>query len=124
MQDTIELKLPISGKTVTIRNYTTRNDDSKANEAMYRGVNAEGEAGSSKSNIAFPLANIMESKDIYVRRLVQDIDGNNQNIVEQLGDLRSGDYEAIVDKVDEIVDQNSPKAKEAKKASKEATNEK
>lgn len=122
MQDTIELKLP-SGKTVEIRNYTTRNDDEKAEQVLYLGVEAK-QRGNEQQEVSFPIANVMASQGVYVRRLVTSIDGDNSNVVERLKDLRSADYEAVSEKVSEIVNENSPKAKEAKKASKNATSEK
>jgi hypothetical protein len=121
VNDTIELKLPVSGKTASIRNYTTRNDDHLASEVLYSGVSAKGQVGGGSANLDFPLANVMSQKDVYVERLVISIDGNSENIKAQLGELRSPDYDAIVDAVDKIVDANSPKVKAENTASKQPT---
>lgn len=113
--DTIELKLPVSGKTVVIRNYTTNRDDEIAETLMYMGVNTETKiTGDKKASeemlVKLPMGNIMASKRAYVPELVQSIDGSSENITEQLGNLRSEDFKAIADKVEEIVDEHSPKA--------------
>lgn len=126
--DTIEITLPVSGKKVEIRNYTTRNDDEKAEHALYLGVDAnieEAKKGKDgKANIRFPMANLTAQNHIYIRRLVQSIDGDSTNVALALGELRSADYEAIEAAVEKIVEENSPKVKEAKKASANATSEK
>jgi len=126
MTDTIEITLPVSNKVVVIRNYTTRNDDEKAEDTLYLGVAADqtsGVDGDSRS-VKFPLANVMASQDVYVKRLVSSIDGDSTNIRTRLGELRTADYQAIEAAVEKIVEINSPKASEAKKASPINTNEK
>lgn len=126
MTDTIEITLPVSNKVVVIRNYTTRNDDEKAEDTLYLGVAADqtsGVDGDSRS-VKFPLANVMASQDVYVKRLVSSIDGDSTNIRTRLGELRTADYQAIEAAVEKIVETNSPKASEAKKASPINTNEK
>lgn len=111
MQDTVEIKLPVSEKVVVIRNYTTRNDDAMAEEALYNGVGATGKPGSDDAKVSIPLANIMNQTAVYVRRLVTSIDGDSSSVLQTLGDLRTPDYEAIQEAVEKVVDQNSPKAK-------------
>lgn len=121
MDDTITVILPVSGKTVVIRNYTTRKDDQVSNEALYRGVSAKNsEAGTA---VDFPIGNVMASQEAYVPRLVQSIDGSS-NVQKMIEDLRSEDYEALEKAVLEIVEEHSPKAKGGKSASDKATNEK
>ena len=120
--DTVELKLPVSGKVVVIRNYTTRNDDERAEKLLYVGVEAK-QNSKDGTNLTLPLANVMASQAAYIPRLVTEIDGDSSNILIRLGDLRSKDYEAIETKVDEIVEENSPKAKPGKSGSKNSTKE-
>lgn len=110
--DEIEIQVP-SGKTVTIRNYTTRKDDMKAEEALYVGVNTTSD-DNGKTKMEFPIANVMASTAVYVRRLVKEIEGDNKNIAYQLEELRSDDYLAIEEAVEKVVDENSPKAKKTK----------
>lgn len=124
--DEIDIKLPVSGKTVTIRNYTTRADDEKAEDVLYLGV-ASSETvtnGKSESQTRFPLVNVMASRDVYVKRLVKSLDGDNKNIPTRLLELRSADYKAIQDAVEKITDENSPKVPEAESASSKDTSEK
>jgi hypothetical protein len=123
MQDTIEITLPISESKVEIRNYTTRADDERSEQVLYRGVEIEQRAkGANKSGdeqkITFPIANVMAAQESYIPRLVQSIDGDSSNIKIRLTELRSEDYEAVEKAVEKVVDEHSPKAKEAKKASK------
>jgi len=111
MEDTIEVKLPKSEKLVVIRNYTTRKDDLKAEEALYRGVDVKAKTQSTEgANVDFPISNVMASKAVSVRRLVQSIDGDSTNLESQLENLRTEDYEVIDDAVQEILDKYSPKA--------------
>lgn len=119
--DTKEITLPVSEQKVEIRNYLTKKDEMKAEAILYSGVAANSDTSGAQGNISFPLANVMASDDVYVRRLVQSIGGDNSNIAERLEDMNLKDYEAIKKVVDEIVNEYSPKAKEAKKASKNAT---
>jgi putative protein kinase ArgK-like GTPase of G3E family len=127
VSDTVEIKLPLSGSTVVIRNYTTRKDDRKAGEILYRGVDSEQEADENKKpkmKVKFPIANVVASEESYIPRLVQSIDGDSTNLELRLDDLKSEDYEAVEKAVEKIVDEHSPKAREAKKASKDDTNKK
>lgn len=119
--DTKTVNLP-SGKTAEIRNYTTRKDDEKAEEILYIGVNSSTDS-TGKGKVSFPIANVMASEHVYVRRLVLSLDGDSTNIAEKLGELRSSDYEALKEAVDEVVEINSPKAKAGKKVYKPATSE-
>ncbi len=75
MEDTIEITLPVSGKKVEIRNYTTRLDDEKSEAVMFLGVEAKANLEGEKS-FSMPMANAMESEHIYVRRLVTSVDGD------------------------------------------------
>ena len=112
MEDVNEITLPISGKIVQVRNFTTRNDDEKADEALYRGVGANGKPGSSDVSVDIPLSNIMNQTAVYVRRLVVSVDGvSGSSVIEMLGKLRTQDYEAVEEEVQKVVDSNSPKAK-------------
>jgi hypothetical protein len=123
MNDTVEVKLPVSNSTVVIRNYTTRADDKRAEEVLYAGVKADQDmADTSKSTVSFPLANIMASQQSYIPRLVVSIDGDSSDISNKLDNLRSADYEAVEKAVGKVVEENSPKARAAKTASKSDTN--
>lgn len=106
--DTIEIKLPASGKTAVIRNYTTRADDEAAEELLYKGVNAT--SGKDGERTEFPLANVMLSQDVYVKRLVVSLEGSTEF---DLGQLRTEDYKAIEAAVEKVTSKYSPKAKAA-----------
>lgn len=122
--DTIEITLPVSGKKVEIRNYTTEADDEKSESVLYLGVNAEQDMIKGKGDsqkLTFPIANVMASKKAYVPRLVTSIDGDNSNIALRLKELRSADYAYLSNEVERIVEENSPKVNEARKASNKTT---
>lgn len=120
--DEIELKLPVSGKTVVIRNYTTRKDDEMSQAILYAGVTATSKTAAKvdSQSVEFPLTNVVSSEQVYVSRLVQSIDGS-RNVPHELESLRSLDYAAIEEAVSKIVEENSPKAKAGKKNSSDAT---
>lgn len=113
--DTVEVKLP-SGITAIVRNYTTRKDDAKANAFLSDGVSRDGDG-----NLVIPASNAIKYSDSYVYSLTQSINGNPNGVDELIDNLRSTDYEVLKDKVSEIVEANSPKAKEAEEASKPNT---
>lgn len=119
MQDTIEITLPVSGDKVVIRNYTTHNDDEKAEQALYAGVAVEKDE-TDASKYKLPFINVNAAKQVYVNNLVQSIDGDT-HIGALLGNLRTPDYVAIEEAVDKIVEDNSPKAKAASDNSKSVT---
>ncbi len=106
--DTIEITLP-SGKTATIRNYTTRADDEKADAVLYAGATAH-----RNGDINFPIASVMASRAVYVERLTKSLDGDEKNIVFRIKDLQSSDYQVLAEEVDKIVERESPKAPQAK----------
>lgn len=120
--DDVTITLPVSNKEAVIRGYTTHADDDAAEQLMYDGVNAQtDEKGNQKFSLS--MAKIMASKKVYVGRLVKTIDGLPVQ-KSSLGELHSKDYEAIKDAVDRIVEDNSPKAAEALKASTTGSTEK
>ena len=119
MSDTVEVKLPFSESVVVIRNYTTRDDDERAEEVLFAGVTAKQDVTSGtkpKQKMEFPIANVMASERSYIPRLVQTIDGDSTNIKQRLGQLRTQDYKAIETAVEKIVAENSPKSTAAKAA--------
>lgn len=122
MSDEITITLPVSGKEVVIRNYTTRKDDKVAEDALYAGVKTTASQGV-KPSMEFPLASVMASTEAYVRRLVKSIDGSSSNIALALDDLRSEDYLAIETAVNRVVEENSPKAQKVANASATNTSE-
>lgn len=119
MEDTIEVTLPVTGKKVVIRNYTTRADDAASERVLYNGVDAK-QSGTDQE-ITFPIENIMSSQSVYIPRLVLSVDGNEDNIGKQLEDLRTEDYDVVEKAVEGVVNEHSPKAKGAGNASKATT---
>lgn len=125
MNDTLEVKLP-SGKVAVIRNYTTRADDAKAEQVLYSGVEAtqsQDDADSSPT-VKISMANVTASKNSYILGLTQSIDGDSTDLEHRINELRSTDYAVLEEAVNKVVEENSPKAQEAKNASKPATNAK
>lgn len=119
--DTVVITLPVSGKEVVIRNYTTRKDDKLSNAFLFAGVKASQKGGD--SSVDFPISNVMASQEAYIPRLVQSV-GGDSDVDQALEDLHSKDYDLIEKTVEKIVEENSPKAKEVKKASENATPQK
>lgn len=119
MQDTIEVTLPLSGKKAIIRNYTTHADDSLATAVLtanaYRADNG---------TVKYPAANFINFNEAYMKALVRSLDGNSQDIEQQLNQLRSKDYDVLRDAVTKIVEDSSPKALTDKETAKTATNTK
>lgn len=103
--DTTEVKLP-SGKVAIIRNYTTQGDDREAGRLTDAGttVSLDGEG---RKTVSISAEAISQTYRFYVESLVRSIDGNGDNIPQQLDDLRSEDYQAIYEAVEKII----PKAK-------------
>lgn len=122
MNDSIEITLPVSGKKVVIRNYTTVKDDNIAEAILKSGVasdtNAKGE-----TSVKIPLINISNSTRSYVDLLTQSIDGNGDDIKTQVDNLRSLDFKKLESTVDKIIEENSPKVVAAKTALKSNTNQ-
>ena len=120
MTDEVSIKLPISDKTVVIRNYTTRKDDARAAALVNAGVIAETKSLKDQS-VKFSMEALRASQESYIYRLVKSIDGNTENIEAQLDELRTADFELIEQTVEKIVEENSPKVKKAKESAKKAS---
>lgn len=115
--DIVTIKLPVSGSEVELRNYTTEEDDERANQLLYMGVTAsqlikEGEPVA-EQNVDFPIANVVASEKSYVPRLVRSINGDSSNLLLKIKSLRTEDYAALKSAVDKIVEAHSPKVKKA-----------
>lgn len=105
MSEIKEVTLPVSGKKVNVRNYTTQADDRAADHVLMDGVTFD-----TTGQMNMPGENPNRKRRKYVELLVQDIDGNSDDIPLQLDNLRSQDYSHLQDVVDKIVEENSPKA--------------
>lgn len=117
MQETIELKLPVSGKTVKLRGYITGRIE-QAIENVYlqdSKVSTEAEHDISKGQRRSRAEKIKQVSTMdatvgqkatnkAIELVVLEIDGNSEKIVDQVLDLPKPDYQAIVDKVNEITD--------------------
>lgn len=112
MSDEITITLPVSGKEVVIRNYTTKADEVAAHDTMYKDAYfADNDGGK------IPMGNAIKVKELYVKRLVRSIDGEIHGIENKLLELRSTDYRAIDEAVEKIVGEFDPKDQEAAKTS-------
>lgn len=114
--DTTTVTLPVSGKKVEVRNYTTVADDNKSDSVLFAGVTLDQNASKEQlSSFKFPFFNLMESQRVYVNSLVKSIDGNSEDLIKQIDELRSEDYKVLQEAVDKIVQEHSPKVKKALK---------
>lgn len=115
MQEQVEIKLPVTGKTVVLRGYITGRIEQAIQNVYLEnskiGTEAEIDTAGSQDRKRPDKVKQTTTMDATVGQLagnkaieliVISIDGNTDNIVDQVLDLPKQDYQAVVDKVEEI----------------------
>ena len=107
-QETVELKLPISGKTVTLRGFITGRIDQEIQNVFLNDTDIEADSkGGQAMKMKASLTQLANNKAIEL--IVLSIDGNTENVLDQVLDLHSVDYKAVVAKVNEVSGPADPK---------------
>lgn len=108
LKETIELKLPVSGKVAVLRGYITGRIDQQIQGVFLEETAIEADSkGSQSVKMKASLTQLANNKAIEL--IVLSIDGNTDNILDQVLDLHSDDYKAVIAKVNEVSAPTDPK---------------
>lgn len=104
MEDYVTVTTPEKGHKVTLRNYTTGGDESAINRLIFGGMDVEPDVENpekSKINsVDLTIEEVIVEKKI--ERLVQDVDGQTDGLIDRVYNMRRKDYHSVVDKIKEI----------------------
>lgn len=125
MQETVEIKLPVSGKVVVLRGYITGRieqaiesvylEDSKINTEAEHDLSKgqrHGKAEKVKQTTSMDAKVGQKAQNKALELIVISVDGEKENVVDLVLDLPTKDYRAVVDKVNEITEPD-PKGESA-----------
>jgi hypothetical protein len=98
-RETLKLKTP-DGVDFEVKSYITGREKQEIERVFYNEMELAGEIGGSvKLNKMFDLT---KQNNIAIAQIVVSVNGNSENVLESVLDLRSADYDFILSKVNEI----------------------
>ena len=119
----ITIKVPVTGKTVKIRPYATGRVKQEIQRALFGDSEIKTKASAARNEkereklmqqdqeITFRMANINESRNAAISGMVLEVDGNSESVLDAVLDLPEADYQAVLDKVDELTKDTIPSQK-------------
>lgn len=93
-RDTHEIVTPIMGHKVVCYDWINGREKQRIDGAMFKSIETSGTGTDMKPKLSATM--IAEQEDAAVEAVVISVDGNTENIVETVLDMRAKDYEFIV----------------------------
>ena len=92
-------KLPLSNLEVVYYSYITAGEKQQITEIMTSGMSAD-ITGSVKGEI--PLSLVYKSNDKALELLVKSLNGSTENVLSQIKDLPSSDYDLLLTEINDV----------------------
>ncbi len=93
-----------SGIEIVLKTYLTAREANSIKDEMYKMMKIDPQTGGSKSEITGEF--LLEQERKALALLVVSINGNSENILETLLDMRNSDYQSIVKEMNSIQAEN------------------
>lgn len=109
---TIAVKTPIGGKEIVLKEWITGRESEYIEEPIMAGMamKATVSAGKPAAEIdKFDMGSVSKSNERKIESVVMSIDGNPDDIVNRIRDMRKGDYDFVMAKIEEIISQDDKK---------------
>jgi hypothetical protein len=101
---TLKIKLPITGFEIEYYSYITAGEKQQITEIMTSNMSADA-TGSVKGDI--PLSLVYKSNDKALELLVRNVNGNADNVIEQVKNLPSSDYDMLLEEINKVTSDSS-----------------
>lgn len=113
----IEITTPVRGHKVHIKPYTSGRDRMEIRGALLREMKITGEVGHGEEDqrVQFSAAAMNEAYKKRIERLVVDVDGDPNDVLDKVLDMHGDDTQAVIEATEKIYDLSN--LNEKKKAS-------
>lgn len=101
-----EIITPVGKKKVKIKAWITGRESRAIKSSILEGVNFSGKQGDEQisSDYVFNAKTLEGMKDKAIEMVVVEIDGNKENILNTVLDMRREDYDFVLTQVDEVTE--------------------
>lgn len=93
------IKTPISGQEIVLKSWLTGREKREISNVFLSKAKFSG----GKSNFDVEGSALSELQDKQILIVVENINGSKENILEQVLDLKSEDYDFVIEKIEEVV---------------------
>lgn len=111
-RETTSFKTP-GGHEVVLKTYLTAREANQLKQVLYKSINMSmTDIASGKTEIKdIPATALLEQEREALKTVIVSLDGNQENVVERLLDLRSDEYDAVIAEVNKVTKSNFQTAK-------------
>lgn len=100
-RETHQIVTPVKGHVVVVKSWINGREKQKIDGASFKNITSEGEGETLRPKMSETM--LADQEDATIEAIVISVDGNEVDVVNQVLDMRSKDYEFIVSQCDKIV---------------------
>ena len=109
-RETHEITTPVKGHIVVLKSWINGREKQRIDGSMFNNVSTEGEGAAMKPKLSESVISGRENASIEC--VVVSVDGNSDDVVDQVLDMRAKDYEFVLKQVEEVTEGNFDEKKE------------
>lgn len=109
-RETFELITPIKKHKVILRSWITGRESQKIDGAMFKGVSTTQDGKKLTPKLSESMLSDQENASI--EAVVVSVDGKETGVLDTVLNMRAGDYKAVTEAVQKVVDGDIPEKKE------------
>lgn len=107
-----EVVTPIGKAKVVLKDWITGKDSQAIDSAMFAGVGTSVDGKKLQPKLSDTM--IADQENASIKAVVLSVDGNSENVVEAVLNMRSADYKFVLDQVDKVINEDGIDEKKAK----------
>ncbi len=115
--ENVTFKLPLSKKSVTIKGYASYKITSEIQRIINNGTKVTGTGTSEKSmkaNLSIDSNARLDANDRTIELMVIEFDGSSDDVLNRLSDEREGDFDFVIEQINNITNASKVDSKEKK----------
>ncbi len=101
-RETYEVKTPIKGIKVVLKSWITGKESQAIDSAMFAGVGTSVDGKKLQPKLSDTM--IADQENASIKAVVVSVDGNENNVVDSVLNMRAGDYKFVLEEVKKVVD--------------------
>ena len=101
-RETYEVKTPIKGIKVVLKSWITGKESQAIDSAMFAGVGTRVDGKKLQPKLSDTM--IADQENASIKAVVVSVDGNENNVVDSVLNMRAGDYKFVLEEVKKVVD--------------------
>ena len=111
-RETHEIITPLKGHKVVLRSWITGRESQKIDNAMVQGIGVTQQGKKQQLTPQIKEAALSAQENAAIESIVVSVDGNSNDVLNRVLDMRKQDYQAVVDEVERVVDGDLDEKKE------------